>query len=92
LVEQTVAKDEPKALACHGLLARWWEAAVADKPTEALRLRFVDGRPLSGVTTQYLAWCGGRLAAMGKTALLLVWDNASWHISRAVVAWIAAHD
>ena len=28
------------------------------------------------------------LAAMGKTALLLVWDNAGWHISKAVRSWL----
>ena len=88
---RAVAKGEPKALACYGLLLRWWEAA-AGEPTEALWLRFVDGRPLSGVTTQYLAWCCTKLAAAGKTALLLVWDNASWHVSQEVRTWIAAHN
>jgi hypothetical protein len=90
LVEQTVADHEPKAVACYGLLARWWDGAA--DPTAALWLRFVDGRPISGVTTPFLAWCCERLAAVGKTALLLVWDNASWHISREVAAWIAAHN
>jgi DDE superfamily endonuclease len=92
LVEQTVAKREPKAVACYGLLVRWWAAAVADEPTEALWLRFVDGRPISGVTTQYLAWCCAKLAAAGERARLLVWDNASWHISTEVRAWIAEHN
>jgi transposase len=90
LVEPAVAKGEPKAVACYGLLLRTWAAATA--PEEALWLRFVDGRPLSAVTTVYLAWCCARLAAAGKTALLLVWDNASWHVSREVRAWIAAHN
>jgi len=27
-----------------------------------------------------------------KTALLLVWDNASWHVSQAVRAWLKAHN
>jgi hypothetical protein len=91
LVEQAVAKGEPHALACYGLLARWWEAPAAD-PAEALWLRFVDGRPVSGVTTQFVDWCGARLAAAGKTALLLVWDNASWHLSGEVQGWIADHN
>jgi len=90
-VEQAVASGTAKAVACYGLLARWWEDP-ADDPTEALWLRFVDGRPVSGATTQYLAWCCERVAAAGKAALLLVWDNASWHLSRAVAAWIAAHN
>jgi len=54
-------------------------------------LRFVDGRPISAVTPRFLAWLTDRLAAAGKTALLLVWDNASWHISQAVRAWLKAH-
>jgi transposase len=91
LVEQAVARGQPKAVACDGLLVRWWDDPPTD-PAEALWLRFVDGRPLSGGTTAYLAWCCERLAAAGKTALLLVWDNASWHGSREVAAWIAAHN
>ncbi len=89
LVEQAVATGEPEALACYGLLLRTWAATA---PTEALWLRFVDGRPISAVTTQYLAWCCERLAAAEKTALLLVWDNASWHGSKEVRGWIAAHN
>ena len=85
LVEQAVATDDPdpKALACYGLLR-------AD--TDTIWLRFVTGRPVSAITTQFLAWCVERLAAEKKTALLLVWDNAPWHVSRAVRAWIGAHN
>jgi transposase len=94
LVAQAVAKDDPdpKALACYGLLVRWWEAGPAAVPHEATWLRFVDGRPVSAVTTRFLAWCCDRLAAAGKTALLLVWDNAAWHLSKEVRAWIGAHN
>jgi transposase len=91
LVEPAVAKGDPKAVACYGLLTRWWEEGRAD-PVEALWLRFVDGRPISGITTPFLAWCCTKLAAAGKTALLLVWDNAAWHISQEVRTWIAAHN
>jgi hypothetical protein len=85
LVEQTVARDdpEPKALACYGL--------YLPTATEVL-LRFVEGRPVSGLTTQCLAWCSERLAARGKTALLLVWDNAGWHISHEVRRWLRTHN
>jgi len=92
VVEQTVTRrdPDPKALACYGLLVRDWDAAGAR--TEALWLRFVDGRPVSAVTTQFLDGCCARLAAQGKTALLLVWDNASWHLSKAVRTWIREHN
>jgi len=92
LVEQTVAKDDPdpKALACYGLLVRW-TAPTGERP-EATWLHFVDGRPVSTRTTECLAgWCA-KLQAAGQEALLLVWDNAPWHVSRAVRQWIRAHN
>ena len=92
LVEQTVrrADPDPKALACYGLLVRDWDEA--GQRDEEILLRFVDGRPVSGMTTQFLDWCCTRLTAQKKKALLLVWDNASWHVSTAVQMWIGAHN
>lgn len=55
---------------------------------EQVWLRFVDGRPLIAVTTQFLAWCCSNWEAAGKRALLLIWDNAPWHASQAVRDWI----
>jgi hypothetical protein len=74
---------DPKALSCYGLLR-------AD--TGAMLLRFVDGRPVSQVTEDFLGWVCEQLAADGKKALLLVWDNASWHVSGRVRDWIAAQN
>jgi DDE superfamily endonuclease len=73
----------PKALACYGLLRG---------DTGGMMLRFVDGRPVSQVTEDFLGWVCDRLAAEGKTALLLVWDNAAWHVSRRVRAWLTGHN
>jgi transposase len=85
LVERTAPKADadPKALSCYGLLR-------AD--TGRMMLRFVTGRPVSQVTEDYLGWVCGRLQAEGKKALLLIWDNASWHVSKRVRAWIRAHN
>jgi hypothetical protein len=55
-------------------------------------LRFVTGRPVRAVTIDLLAWCAAQLAAQGCTALLLLWDNASWHRSQAVRHWIRQHN
>jgi transposase len=92
LVEQAVAKDDPdpKALACYGLLIRG--GAPDGGGTDAVWLRFVVGRPVSARTIEFLAWCCRQLAAAGKEALLLVWDNAPWHVSRMVRQWIRAHN
>ena len=90
LVERAVPRGEPKALACYGLLVRAPDAAGA--PTEEAWLRFVDGRPLSTLTTAFLDWCCGKLAAAGRAALVLVWDNAAWHLSREVRRWLGEHN
>jgi hypothetical protein len=92
LVEQTVAKNDPdpKTLACYGLLVSC-PAAPATLP-EQVWLRFVENRPLSPITTQYLACCCAKLEKMGKTALIMIWDNASWHISKVVHNWLHAHN
>ena len=55
-------------------------------------LRFVDGRPVSAVTIDFLCWCAQQARAQGKRAVLLVWDNASWHDSQIVRLWLRAHN
>jgi hypothetical protein len=52
----------------------------------------VDGRPVSGVTTRFLSWCWEKLAQKGKKVWVLIWDNAPWHISRAVRRWLGKHN
>jgi transposase len=92
LVAQTIARDDsdPKAVACYGLLARCWDQPEAWR--EDLWLRFVDGRPVSGVTSDFLAWCAARAQERGKRAVLVIWDNASWHDSQIVRAWVRQHN
>ena len=92
MVQQTIPADDPdpKALACYGLLV----SSPAD-PTwtqDQVWLRFVDGRPVSDVTTQFLDWCCTKLEKQGKVALLMPWDNASWHVSRVAKDWIREHN
>jgi hypothetical protein len=78
------AKDDPqpKALACYGLLRT---------DQDRVLLRFVDRRPVSCVTTTFLAWVADTRATNGKRVWVLVWDNAAWHVSQAVRAWIGRH-
>jgi DDE superfamily endonuclease len=89
LHEITLPRPEqaPKALACYGLLVRH----VPNQPEQML-LRFVERRPVSTETTAFLAWCSARLAAQGVRAVLLIWDNASWHISTEVRTWLRQHN
>src|SRR5262249_31727018 len=92
LVEPAGAEDRAPARALYRGPGRWGGGPPPAAPAEARWPRFADGRPLSGVTTQDLAWCCARPAAAGKTALVPVGDNASWHAGRAVTAWPAAHN
>ncbi len=78
---------EPKALACHGLLIK--DLALG---TEQVLLRFVDGRPVSQITIDFLQWSCDQLEAQGKKALLMSWDNASWHTSQKVQNWLREHN
>ena len=88
LVEQARAKGDPDppALACYGVLLR----RVGQ--VERVWLRFVDGRPLSALTEQFLGWCCTQLQEAGVRVWVLIWDNASWHVSKRVRAWIRAHN
>lgn len=85
LVQQSFTKDDPdpKAISCYGLYLPEFEQTW---------LRFVDGRPVSGVTTRFLSWCSEELVAAGRKVLVLVWDNASWHVSKEVRRWLGEHN
>ncbi|CAN5628525.1 hypothetical protein BH20ACT10_BH20ACT10_22840 [soil metagenome] len=85
MVQQSAAKDDPdpKAVSCYGLrLPR----------LDDMWIRFVDGRPVSSITTQLLGWCCEGLEAAGEKVLLLIWDNASWHVSKEVRRWLGRHN
>ncbi|GAC1449017.1 MAG: hypothetical protein NVSMB70_18310 [Chamaesiphon sp.] len=85
LVEQRAAKTEtePKAIACYGVYLRAHSQVL---------LRFVEQRPLSEITCQFLAWVTQQVSQMGKRVMPLIWDNATWHLSKQVQQWIKHHN
>ena len=86
LLQKSVARDdpEPKAISCYGLYL---------PEIDETWLRFVDGRPVSSITTQFLQWSCQKLEAAGKKkVLVLIWDNASWHVSKEVRRWLGQHN
>jgi hypothetical protein len=85
LVEKTVPAKDPggKVVACYGLYV---------PRAHHMLLRFVQGRPVSGVTCTFLAWLAPYFTAQGKRALVLIWDNASWHVSQTVREWITVYN
>ncbi len=85
LQELAVDKNDPdpKALACYGMLS-----ATSGR----MHLRFVSGRPVSQVTTDFLEWLCEQVHAQGKQVLVMIWDNASWHVSKQVRTWLREHN
>ena len=53
----------------------WWSRfALPQEPRrEQMWLRFVSGRPVSAITTQFLDWCRKCLLKQGKSNWLLIW-------------------
>ena len=92
LVEQTKQKEDPdpKALACYGILLRWMETDTLK--IEKMLLRFVEGRPVSDITIQFLDWVCQEIEKLGHSILAMIWDNARWHTSQAVRSWVRSHN
>jgi transposase len=86
-LERSQEDTDSKALACYGVLLRRRPAH-----DDQMLLRFVDGRPVSAVTIDFLTACCTELAAQSITALVLIWDNASWHKSQIVRTWLRSHN
>src|SRR5258708_13730372 len=85
LQELLVSKEDPdpKPLSCYGLL---------EPDRQTIRVRFVDGRPISHVTTDFLEWLCQQVQSQGQRVLVLIWDNASWHVSKEVRSWLQQHN
>ncbi len=85
-LERDKADAEPVALCCYGTLR-------ADNGHNGhngqMLLPFINGQPVSAATTEYSGWLSEYLSAKGNKVLLLVWDNAPWHVSKCVRSWIA---
>ncbi|MBV8883564.1 MAG: transposase [Chroococcidiopsidaceae cyanobacterium CP_BM_RX_35] len=84
-MQKSVDKNDPdkKALSSYGL----WCPEL-----QQMFLRFVEERPVSDITCEFLSWSCQRLKGLGKSVLALVWENASWHISEKVCQWIRDHN
>lgn len=78
-------KDDPeaKAVACYGAL-------VAD--TRQVLLRFSAGQPNSRHTLAFLEYLLGAAQEKGRKVLVVIWDNASWHKSQLICAWVKEHN
>ena len=44
------------------------------------------------MTIEFLEWVTTTLALQGQRVLVMAWDNARWHTSGTVRAWVKAHN
>jgi hypothetical protein len=77
LMEKTPDKgeSEPKVIACYGIYLR---------AESQVLVRFVEQRPVSEITCQFLEWVTAEAKEMGKRVMLLIWDNTTWYVSKQV--------
>ncbi len=85
LVEKTndPSDNDPKAIACYGVYLQ---------ATAQMLVRFALERPVSEITCQFLEWVCQQVDAMGKRVMPIIWDNATWHLSKQVQQWIRTHN
>ena len=81
---------DPKALPVMAWLFIRYEQS--DVKHEEVWLRFVEGNPCCDLTIQYLEWLLEKTQLADKRVLVMFWDHATWHKSKAVRQWIRAHN
>ena len=72
-----------KAIACYGALRH---------DTHQVALAFSEGQPRSAETLVFLPHLLNLARVEHKKVVVVIWDNASWHKSKMVRTWIAAHN
>ena len=65
----------------------WPDGALRDD-TRQVYLHFTWGQPDSQATLDYLQRLLALARGLRKQYLVIIWDNASWHLSRRVRAWL----
>jgi hypothetical protein len=91
LVEHRVPADDPdpKALACSGVSLRQRDQPAW--PHDEVWVRFVEKRPISALSEAFVHGICPQLLARDKRVVVVIGDNASWHIRKRVRSWIRHH-
>lgn len=84
LVQREPEKGEAdKAIACYG--------AVCDQTKERY-FCFADGQPNSDKSIAFLSTLLAVAKERDQRVLVVIWDRASWHISKMVSRWVRQHN
>lgn len=77
------ADKQPKALAVYGALQH---------DTRQVHLSFSDGQPKTAPTLAFIERLLKVARGQSRQVLIVVWDNASWHVNRTIRRWIHAYN
>jgi len=84
LVQREPEKGESdKAIACYG--------AVCDQTQERF-FNFADGQPNSEKSIAFLSTLLAVAKARCQRVLIVIWDRATWHMSKKVTRWVRQHN
>lgn len=75
--------EKEKALACFG---------ARRQDTEQVYLYFSHGQPNSEHMWVFLSALLAVARREGKAVVVIIWDNASWHLSQRIRQWIRAYN
>lgn len=74
---------EHPAVSCYG---------VRCTVSKQVYLGFFEGQPLSEMTWNFVQGLLARARQMEKKLVVLIWDNAGWHLSKRLKQWIHHHN
>jgi transposase len=84
LVQRVPQKGETdKAIACYG--------AVCDQTKERF-FCLADGQPNSEKSIAFLSTLLALAKERNQRVLVVIWDRASWHMSKTVIRWVHQHN
>lgn len=84
MVQREARKQEAdKALACYGAVRH---------DTQQVCFSFSATRPVSETTWAFIQSLLEVARREGKRVLVMIWDNAGWHLSKRLRQWIRQHN
>ncbi len=82
-VEQDAREKAHPAVTCYG---------VRRHDTHQVCLAFCDGQPRSEVTWEFIQGILAWARQEAKRVVVLIWDNAGWHLSNRLRDWIHSYN
>jgi transposase len=82
-IEHDAREQSHPALACYGVLR---------SDNRQVYLAFCEGQPRSEVTWEFIQGLLALARQEAKRVVVLIWDNAGWHLSKRLREWIHTYN